>query len=237
MVRRTKENSQETRRAIIAAAREVFYHKGVTRTSLEQIAAAAGVTRGAIYWHFADKAELFYAMRDEVQLPLVDCCEVALEGACETLDSLDRIGHFLNVVVGSIAKDKATRRTFQIVSFKCEYVDEFARDLETACSMHADLRAKLAALYREAQRRGILRDGLTAARAASDSMIFLSGLIRIWLVDESGTLVRKNARRLIVDHIEGKRATTLPRRAIGGIDSRTIHCAGGRTVSRASRKS
>lgn len=224
MVRRTKEESKETRRAIIAAAREVFYHKGVTRTSLEQIAAAAGVTRGAIYWHFANKAELFYAMRDEVQLPLVDRCDVALDtGSGETpdsLDPLDRIGHFLEVVIASVAKDEATRHTFQIVTFKCEYVDEFARDLETACSMHADLQAKLARLYRAAQRRGLLRDGLTPARAASDSMIFLSGLIRIWLVDESGSLVRKNARRLIADHIEGKRAAGRPRRSVSRVSAK-----------------
>ena len=207
MVRRTKEESQETRRAIIAAAREVFYHNGVTRTSLEQIATAAGVTRGAIYWHFADKAELFYAMRDEVQLPLIDCCDVELASACESFDPLERIEHFLAIIVERVVKDEATRRTFQIVSFKCEYVDEFARDLESACSMHTDLQAKLAALYREAQRRGLLREGLAPTRAASDTMIFLSGLIRIWLVDESGSLVRKNARRLIADHIEGKRAT------------------------------
>ena len=218
MVRRTKEESQETRRAIIAAARDVFYRNGVTRTTLEQIAAAAGVTRGAIYWHFADKAELFYAMRDEVRLPLVDCSDFALASGCEgarsPLDPLERIEHFLSVVVGSVAKDEATRRTFQIVSFKCEYVDEFARDLETACSMHTELQSKLAALYRDAKRRGLLREGLTPARSASDTIIFLSGLIRIWLVDESGSLVRKNSRRLIADHIEGKRAIKRSRRVV-----------------------
>ena len=211
MVRRTKEQSEQTRCAIIAAAREVFYHNGVTRTTLEQIATAAGVTRGAIYWHFAGKAELFFAMRDEVRLPLVDCSDVALASGCKqmpsgSLDPLERVEHFLNFVVDSVANDEDTRRTFQIVSFKCEYVDEFARDLKTACRMHADLRRKLGALYRAAQRRGLLREGLTPARAASGTVIFLSGLIRIWLVDDSGALVRKNSQRLIADHVDGKRA-------------------------------
>ena len=227
MVRRTKEESQETRRSIIAAARDVFYRNGVTRTTLEQIAAAAGVTRGAIYWHFTDKAELFYAMRDEVRLPLVDCSDFALASGCEgtqsPLDPLERIEHFLEVVVGSVAKDEATRRTFQIVSFKCEYVDEFARDLETACSMHTDLQAKLAVLYRDAKRRGLLREGLTPARSASDTIIFLSGLIRIWLVDESGSLVRRNSRRLIADHIEGKRAIKRSCRAVRSVVKRAVN--------------
>jgi TetR/AcrR family acrAB operon transcriptional repressor len=206
MARRTKEDSLVTRRAIIAAAREVFHANGVSRTSLEQIATAAGVTRGAIYWHFADKAELFYAMRDEVQIPLIDRSDLALADAEPGLDPLQKIERFLTVVLDQVTGDEATRKTFQILTFKCEYVGEFARDLNVACVMHTDMRDKLAALYRVAQRRGILRAGVSPVCAATDTVIFMSGLIKIWVVDENGTLVRKHVKRLVVDHIEGKRA-------------------------------
>lgn len=205
MVRRTKEESQVTRAAIIAAARDVFFDHGVSRTSLEQIAKAAGVTRGAIYWHFADKAELFYAMRDEVQIPLIDRTDSALADADPTLDPLRRIERFLGIIIDHIFNDAATRKTFQIMTFKCEYVGEFARDLETACVMHNELRDKFAEQYREAHRLGILRAGVDPLDAASDTLIFVSGLIKIWIVDDSGELVRKHAARLVVDHIEGKR--------------------------------
>ena len=222
MVRRTKEESQDTRRAIVAAAREVFYTNGVTRTSLADIAAAAGVTRGAIYWHFADKAELFYAMRDEVQIPLIDRSDLALEAADEALDPLQRLHRFLEVIVEQITGDPAALKTFEILTFKCEYVGEFARDRDAACAMHGDLRDKLAKLYRQAQRMGILRAGVAPTCAASDTLIFVSGLIKVWVVDDDGTLVRNHARRLVVDHVEGKRAvascpTTAPatrRRAV-----------------------
>ena len=60
MVRRTKEEAQETRNSILDAAERVFFEKGVSRTSLADIAQAAGVTRGAIYWHFAHKSDLVY---------------------------------------------------------------------------------------------------------------------------------------------------------------------------------
>ncbi len=205
MVRRTKEESLETRAAIIAAARDVFLTNGVTRTSLEQIAVAAGVTRGAIYWHFADKAELFFAMRDAVKLPLIDRSDLALEAGPEGLDPLQRLERFLEVLIEQI-DDQPTRKTFEIMTFKCEYVGEFARDLDCASVMHLELRDKLAKLYREARRASLLRVGVTPLRAASDTLIFLSGLIRIWLVDESGTLVRNQARRLVFDHVESKRA-------------------------------
>ncbi len=207
MVRRTKEASLETRRAILDAARDVFSRHGVTQTSLDQIAKAAGVTRGAIYWHFADKVALFYAMRDQVKIPLVDRSDVAL--ACDARsDPLARIERFLQVVLEQIATDEATRETFQIMTFKCEYVGEFARDLTASAESHVELRDKLAKLYRQAKRRGLLREGVAPLCAAADTLIFLSGLIKIWIVDDSGTLVRRHAGRLVHDHVESKRAPT-----------------------------
>ena len=70
MARRTKEEAQETRGRILDAAESVFHEKGVAHSSLAEIAQVAGVTRGAIYWHFKDKADLFEAMMDRVTLPL-----------------------------------------------------------------------------------------------------------------------------------------------------------------------
>ncbi|HMB16316.1 MAG TPA: TetR family transcriptional regulator, partial [Pelovirga sp.] len=57
-MRRSKEEAQQTRKKIIEAAEDVFFHRGIARTTLEQIARAAGVTRGAIYWNFANKVDL-----------------------------------------------------------------------------------------------------------------------------------------------------------------------------------
>ena len=70
MARRTKEDVLATRTALLDAAERVFLQRGVSRTSLADIAQAAGVTRGALYWHFKDKAALFGAMMDRVALPL-----------------------------------------------------------------------------------------------------------------------------------------------------------------------
>ena len=72
MVRRTKKDAELTRQSIINAAREVFLVRGVSRTTMDHIATQANVTRGAIYWHFNNKKELFDAMRQQVFLPLID---------------------------------------------------------------------------------------------------------------------------------------------------------------------
>ena len=54
MARRTKEDAEATRNKLLDAAAEVFFAKGVAGASLSEVAQAAGLTRGAIYWHFKD---------------------------------------------------------------------------------------------------------------------------------------------------------------------------------------
>ena len=60
MARRTKEDAEATRNKLLDAAAEVFFAKGVAGASLSEVAQAAGLTRGAIYWHFKDKVDLFH---------------------------------------------------------------------------------------------------------------------------------------------------------------------------------
>ena len=87
MVRRTKEEAQETRAQIIEAAEKAFYKRGVARTTLADIAELAGVTRGAIYWHFNNKAELVQALLDSLHET-----HDHLARASESEDELDPLG-------------------------------------------------------------------------------------------------------------------------------------------------
>ncbi|HPW30603.1 MAG TPA: TetR family transcriptional regulator, partial [Rhodoferax sp.] len=71
MARRTKEDALATRELLLDAAERVFHRRGVSRTTLQEIAQDAGLTRGAIYWHFQNKGELFHAMMERVTLPMM----------------------------------------------------------------------------------------------------------------------------------------------------------------------
>jgi AcrR family transcriptional regulator len=66
--RRTQaERAAGTRDALVAAARPLFAAQGFAEVALEAIVRAAGVTRGALYHHFADKTELFAAVFEQVE--------------------------------------------------------------------------------------------------------------------------------------------------------------------------
>ena len=67
MARLRDEHVESTRRAIVRAARGRFGDVGFAATSLDDVAADAGVTKGALYHHFRSKADLFLAVYDEVE--------------------------------------------------------------------------------------------------------------------------------------------------------------------------
>jgi TetR/AcrR family acrAB operon transcriptional repressor len=204
-MRRTKEEAEQTRRNIMAAALRTFNTRGIASTTLEHIAEAAGVTRGAIYHHFTDKHAVLAAIREDVSLPLVDRADFTLLCDCAG-DPLDRVERFLVDIFRTVDEDSRTRMTFSVMNFKCEYVgaleaelDEHARKLERA-------RKQLVGVYAEAQQQGTLRKGITPEIAALETTVFLTGLMRLCLLDDRGTCVRQHAAELITAHVSGRRA-------------------------------
>ncbi|NNC23451.1 TetR family transcriptional regulator [Salinisphaera sp. USBA-960] len=72
MVRKTKQEAILTRQRLLDAAEIEMQATGVSQTSLARIAKRAGLTRGAVYWHFADKNAVLEAMIARTHLPLRD---------------------------------------------------------------------------------------------------------------------------------------------------------------------
>jgi len=205
VMRRTKAESEQTRRRIVAAARRVFARRGVTRSTLDHVADAAGVTRGAIYWHFDNKLALFEAMRELVSLPLVDRIDFTLLNGTHA-DPLDAVEGFLRELVLSMESDRATRETFEITLLKCEYVDEFEPELKRQVKRSHELLDKLRATYARAQRAGTLRKDLSPDMAALETCVFTTGLFRLCLIDRAGSLIRKRVDPLIAAHVRTRRA-------------------------------
>ena len=204
-MRRTKVQSEQTRRAILDAARAVFARHGVSRTTLEHVAREAGVTRGAIYWHFANKGELFAAMREQVTLPLVDRTDFALLAQTPDTDPLTGIERFITKLLELALHDERTRATLEILSLKCEYVDEFAEERSRQSRQCGELTRKLASRYEAARRAGTLAPSVSPEHAALETSVFVIGLVRMALIGHD-PLTARRLRKLVRTHVASRRA-------------------------------
>lgn len=167
MVRRTKEEALETRNRILDAAEDVFYARGVARTSLSDIAQAAGVTRGAIYWHFRNKADVFAAMRERVKLPMETMCSPPGVEANDPLGELRTVGNFL---LRQLVEDAHWRKVFEIMFNKCEFVEDTSPILKRQQESFEEGMARLSSIIEQATRRGQLPADLDIPLAVAQSM-------------------------------------------------------------------
>jgi TetR/AcrR family acrAB operon transcriptional repressor len=121
MARRTKEDAEKTRSAILMAALELLSQKGLASTSLDQIAQQAGVTRGAIYWHFKNKTELFATLLEEWLTPTHQLKEQWL---VQSPPSLNHLKKYMTLWLSQIEQQDELKKLFEILFFKVELVGE-----------------------------------------------------------------------------------------------------------------
>lgn len=205
MVRKTKEDAELTRKRIINAAREVFLARGVSRSTLEHIASHAEVTRGAVYWHFKNKTEIFHAIRDQVFLPLIDRMDDSLTLASHDEDALTQIENSLCVTIDDLNSNIEMRQTYEIMMIKCEYVDEFSTVLQQILNNCSSITSKIQTAYERAEAQGLLAGTHTPLALALDTHLFFSGLLHIWVKDADGSMFRHQAKALIKSHINLRR--------------------------------
>ena len=199
-MRRTKEEAARTRAAIVEAGLACFERHGIAGSTLDQIAAAAGVTKGAVYHHFGSKQAILHELRRHVTLPLLDESDTALLN--DTRHSpLDRVERFLAGFLHTITRDAHTRGALNVMIFKCEYVDGLETELSDMVRNNARIVAGLRHAYREARRSGELAAGITPELAALETNMFLAGLVRLWLLHPPGHALRKGARSAIRAHV------------------------------------
>jgi TetR/AcrR family acrAB operon transcriptional repressor len=209
MARRTKEEALETRNHILDMAERVFLEKGVSRTSLDDVAASAGVTRGAIYWHFKNKADLFDALMQRTSLPLE---EMVPREADDPADPLGYIRALTLRVVGRLISDPQCRRVQEICHFKVEYVDEMeqlrARHIDCCSSSRALIEKKM----KSAAEKGLLDPSVDPKLAAVGLHSLVVGLIQNWLLDPKYLPLAKSAEDLIDSYLDRLRAPVKRRR-------------------------
>ena len=203
MVRRTKDEAQETRNRILDAAEHVFSERGVSRTSLEDLAHAAGVTRGAIYWHFKDKSELFAAMVNRVTLPMEAMVARSSDKSVE--DPLALLKACAVNALRSTATNPQVQRVFDVVTHKCEYLGEMAGVNNRISAVQKGCVDRAEQTIRNAIKRGQLPASVNPRLAAVGLDAMLFGLISTWLANPGYVALERHAEAMIDIYVDGLR--------------------------------
>jgi TetR/AcrR family acrAB operon transcriptional repressor len=180
MARKTKQEALETRNRLLDAAEQLFHDRGVSRTSLQDIAAAAGVTRGAVYWHFQDKAELFNAMMDRATMPFEEGMGLGETQPQER--SLQALRWGMMNVFHSTMHNARTRRVFEIAMQKVEYTGELQALKDRKLDIIRDWREENRAVFDTAVAQGLLPRELNTEIAAIALMALVDGLLHQWIL-------------------------------------------------------
>jgi len=178
-MRRTKEDAAKTREEVLTAAAEIFYENGVSGSSLEKIAQRAGVTRGAIYWHFKDKAEVLTALHREIRLPQETIVDYAIEHGHD--DPLGLIEEGAIQVLQTLANDEQQQRVFAIMILGCEFTEHLSDAAQRIVTANHEMFGKLTRLIEMADQQSQLAPLWTADTAARAIQCSMNGLLAEWL--------------------------------------------------------
>ncbi len=202
-MRKTAAEAAETRQAILRAALDEFSQRGYSATTLDGVARAAGVTRGAVYWHFASKAALY-----EELLRAFGGQAGAIMGAAaaEGGDFIAVCQRILTRLLTRLEEDEELRAVMDLSLFKTEHTVELAGVVANQRASMNELVAQLAGIMQAGIAQGALRVDLDPWDVARGFLAYQQGVFHLWLSDPDAFSLRERASALADLFISGIRA-------------------------------
>lgn len=181
MARSTKAEALETRERLLDAAVEVFRAEGVSRPSLTKVAERAGVTRGAVYGHFENKADLFEALCRRVWLPTEQVAQCEARAQDQPLEALR--AWCLSVLRDAVV-DPQRRAVLEILFLNSEFVVQSGEIRERRLAGRHRGGAWIRRIVARAVEKGDLAADLDVDRAARFLQHTVVGTLAHWLFDQ-----------------------------------------------------
>jgi TetR/AcrR family acrAB operon transcriptional repressor len=200
MARKTREEAEQTRQLLLDTAEKVFWEQGVAATSLTDIAAAAGLTRGAIYWHFANKLDLFNALCDRI-VPALEAVDSILLDT--HYNPAARLWHHVHALFNLLHTNERMRRLCAIHHIGCEQVGEMAPLLLEQLSWTQEKEALLTHVLEEAEAKGLLRAGVVPRLAAVGLNSLYGGLCHSWMIAIENDTIHRHLSAMLSPYFVG----------------------------------
>lgn len=192
-MRRTKEQAAETGRQILAAAENLFLDKGYDNVTLDEIASAAGVTRGAVHWHFKNKQGLVEALRNAVQEPFFELAETLSE--TEGTASLDHLGEVVSEMFQKL-DDDPRQRGLSLVVMGLD-IAKATISGESGSTFHTQMRVTFQRIFQSIDRDGGLSPQWPPQKAAAMFAATIGGLAVEWALGSPGMRLSEDGSDLV----------------------------------------
>jgi TetR/AcrR family transcriptional regulator, acrAB operon repressor len=163
MARKTAAEAARTREAILDAGLALFAERGFAAAQLEQIAARASVTRGALYHHFEDKTALYLAALGERWEAVMAPVFAALDGA---RSPRHRLSAFVAAFLRAVDTHPQARALMKMSLSGDLALPPFAAHLGSKLAVFASWRTAMARVLREAGREAGARERAQALLAS-----------------------------------------------------------------------
>ena len=190
IMRRKKEEDAVTRATLLNTALSVFSAKGYSAAKLDDVAKAAKMTRGAIYWHFKSKADLYNTLVEEVSARGAAVVQQAVAEGGTLIEILRRV--FVRQCA-LIEEDKEARAVMELALFKTSLDPE----LQTGRRKQLEAGNALVAGITDAMRlgiaQGLLRKDMDPADMARAFLAFENGAIQMWLLSPRSFSLKASA--------------------------------------------
>ncbi|SCC53505.1 multidrug efflux transporter transcriptional repressor AcrR [Kosakonia oryziphila] len=200
MARKTKQQAQETRQHILDVAIRLFSRQGVSSTSLADIAQAAGVTRGAIYWHFKNKSDLFSEIWKLSEFSIDD---LELEYRAKFPgDPLSILREILVYILEATVIEERRRLMMEIIFHKCEFVGEMTIVQEAQRNLCLESYDRIEHTLSQCIQAKLLPANLLTRRVAVLMRAYISGIIENWLFAPQSFDLKSEARAYVAILLE-----------------------------------
>jgi len=200
MARKTKQQALETRQHILDVAMRLFSTHGVSKTSLADIAQAAGVTRGAIYWHFKNKSDLFGEIWELSESSIGD---LELEYQAKFPDDpLSVLRELLVYILEATVVEERRRLMMEIIFHKCEFVGEMAIVQQAQRNLCLESYDRIEQTLSHCIQAKMLPANLLTRRAAILMRSYISGIMENWLFSPQTFDLKKEARDYVAILLE-----------------------------------
>ena len=192
-MRKTKTEAQKTHQHLLDAALEVFWRDGVTRASLQAIAQEAGVTRGALYWHFKNKEDLFETLFEQQYADFFAAFND--QTLRDNQDVWTHLQHNLTTMFETLATRESKHKFCNVMFLKCEQTARNETITELAHRYHRLFQKQIAYALQLSREQGRLPENTDIELAAIYLESSLVGLIKIWIDEpERFDLIAKSKR-------------------------------------------